>query len=101
MRVELAELIGQLRGELTRAMRDGEHEELRFEPERVELELTVAVDREAKPSGKVRFWVVEVGSEVTAASNSAQRIKLELVPRRSGRPGAAPLISGGNLPGER
>ncbi|MEU5208821.1 trypco2 family protein [Streptomyces sp. NPDC020742] len=67
----------------------------------MELELTVAVDREAKPSGKVRFWVVEVGSEVTAASNSAQRIKLELVPRRSGRPGAAPLISGGNLPGER
>jgi hypothetical protein len=101
MRIELAELIGQLREELTRAMREGEHEELRFETERVELELSVAVDREARPGAKVRFWVVEAGSEVKAGANSTQRITLEFVPRRAGRRGEKPLISGEALPGER
>ncbi len=45
-RVELAQVIGQLRQELTAAMRDGEGEELRFELGPVELELTVGVSRD-------------------------------------------------------
>jgi hypothetical protein len=47
MAVELAELIEQLRAELTEAMHAGDDADLRFEVGPVELELTVAVDREA------------------------------------------------------
>ncbi|MGH3701282.1 MAG: trypco2 family protein, partial [Pseudonocardiaceae bacterium] len=52
-RVELAQVIGQLRQELSAAMREGEGEDLRFELGTVELELTVAVSREAGPNAKV------------------------------------------------
>lgn len=44
-RVELAQVIGQLRQELSAAMRDGEGKDLRFELGPVELELTVAVSK--------------------------------------------------------
>jgi hypothetical protein len=58
-RVELAQVIGQLRRELSVAMREGEGEDLRFELGPVELELTVGVSKEAGPNAKVRFWVIE------------------------------------------
>jgi hypothetical protein len=45
-RAELAQVIGQLRRELSAAMRDGEGVDLRFELGPVELELTVAVSKE-------------------------------------------------------
>jgi Trypsin-co-occurring domain 2 len=101
MAVELAELIGQLRAELTEAMRTGEGSDLRFELGPVELELTVAVDKEAKPGAKVRFWVVEVGADMKATSSTTQRIKLKLDPRRVGQSGRQPLISGSEEPSER
>lgn len=101
MAVELAELIGQLRAELSAAMHAGEGSDLRFELGPVELELTLTVDKEAKPGAKVRFWVLEVGADVTVSSNSAQRIKLTLEPRDSARAGGRPLISGEQEPGER
>ncbi|MGD0606451.1 MAG: trypco2 family protein [Streptosporangiaceae bacterium] len=100
MAVELAELIGQLRAELTKAMDAGDGAELRFELGPVELELTVAVNKEANPGAKVRFWVVELGAEGSVASQSGQRIKLTLDPRLSEEPGR-PLISGAEQAGER
>ncbi len=54
-RVELAQVIGQLRQELSAAMRDGEGADLRFELGPVKLELTVPVSKEAGPNAKVRF----------------------------------------------
>lgn len=101
MAVELAELIGQLRAELTKAMGAGEGADLRFEIGPVELELTVGVNKEATPGAKVRFWVVELGADVKAASSSTQRIKLTLDPRRAGEPDRKPLISGAEETGER
>jgi hypothetical protein len=101
MAVELAELIGQLRAELTEAMHAGDGADLRFELGPVELELTVAVDKEAKPGAKVRFWVMELGADMKAASSTTQRIKLKLDPRRVGQPDRQPLISGSEQPGER
>ena len=100
MAVELAELIGQLRAELTKAMHSGRDEELRFEVGPVELELTVAVQRDGTAGAKVRFWVVELGSEATASSASTQRIKLTLDPRRAGQPERRPTISGSESVGE-
>lgn len=101
MAVELAELISQLRAELTAAMVEGQGADLLFELGPVELELTFAVDKEAKPGAKVRFWVVEVGADLSVGSTASQRIKLTLDPRRASEPGRRPLISGAEEPGER
>ncbi|MEU8175586.1 trypco2 family protein [Microbispora hainanensis] len=100
MAVELAELIRQLRLELTEAMQAGEGEELRFELGPVEVELTVAVDKEAGSDAKVRFWVVELGAEGKVGSQATQRIALTLDPRLRGQPGR-PVISGPERTGER
>jgi hypothetical protein len=101
MAVELSELISQLRAELTEAMRSGEGSDLRFEAGPVELELTVVVDKEAKPGAKVRFWVIELGADVKAASSTTQHIKLTLNPRLMGQPDRQPLISGEEAERER
>lgn len=101
MPVELPELISQLRSDLTAAMSAGEGADLQFELGPVELELTIAVNKEAKPGARIRFWVVELGAEVSAASNSAQRIKLILEPRRAGQPHRKVVISGEDELAER
>jgi hypothetical protein len=98
--VELAELIGQLRSELTEAMHAGADEELRFELGPVELELTVAVTKEVKPGAKVKFWVVELGADSTVGSATTQKIKLTLDPRRKGETGKL-QISGDEEADER
>lgn len=99
-RVELAQVIGQLRQELLTAMREGEGEDLWFELGPVELELTVAVSKEAGPNAKVRFWVVELGVDGKVASQATQRITLTLDPRRRGVAGP-PEIDAPEQPGER
>jgi hypothetical protein len=98
--IELAELIENLRGELSKARQAGEGEGLRFEVAKVELELTLVVSREGTGSGKVKFWVVEVGGEAKAASAATQRMKLDLTPRVAGEPGPA-MVAGEMEPGER
>ncbi|SEE70764.1 hypothetical protein SAMN05216489_07915 [Streptomyces sp. 3213] len=99
--VELAELIAQLRAELTEAMRAGENAGLRFELGPVELELALTVSKEGGAGGKVRFWVAELGTEGKASRTSTQRIKLVLDPRQAGVPDRRPLISGEEVDGER
>ena len=101
MPLALSEVIAQLRAELTEAMRVGEDEQLRFELGPVELELTVGVDKEAKPGAKAKFWVLELGTETRFAATSTQRIKLTLDPRHAAQPGGRPTISGDDAPHER
>lgn len=99
--VELAAVIGQLRAELTEAAEAGEGEEFRFEVGPIELELTVAVSKEAGPNAKVKFWVVELGADAKLTATNTQRIKLTLDLRRAGEPGRRPEISGRGRDGER
>jgi NTP-dependent ternary system trypsin peptidase co-occuring protein len=100
--VELAVVVSRLRSELTSAMAAGQAEDLRFELGPVELELTVGVDREAGPSGKVKFWVLELGADAKRTSKTTQRIKLLLQPRLAGQAADhQPLIDGDRKPGER
>jgi hypothetical protein len=101
MAIELAELIGQLRTELTDAMEDGTGASLRFELASVELELTVAVSKEGQSGAKIRFWVVDAGIDGKLASSTTQKIKLTLDPRLAGQLAARPLISGEEEVGER
>jgi hypothetical protein len=99
--VELSDVIGQLRNELSRAMWAGENSDLRFEAETVELELTVAVERSRDPGGKVRFWVVEAGTTARRQNVTTQRIKLLLRPRTVAEPDRPARIGGRPVPGER
>jgi hypothetical protein len=101
MPLALSDVIAQLRAELTEAMRAGENEQLRFELGPVEVELTVGVDKEAKPGAKAKFWVLEMGTETRFESTSTQRIKLTLAPRHAAQPDRTPTISCGEAPHER
>jgi hypothetical protein len=101
MKVDLAEMIGQLRTELAEAMRAGKDEELRFEIGTVELELSVQVQKDVKPGAKVKFWVVEAGVDTALSSLSSHRIKLSLDPRHVSDPQRKPLIAGDEVDDER
>src|ERR1019366_5820148 len=107
--IELADVISELRAELDRARLAAEGSALRFGLGPVELEVTVALDREGTTGGKVRFWVAEVGAEGKIASTSTQRIKLTLNPSL-GVPGEngtlavlqeSVYVHGDTVPGER
>ncbi|MFE4449604.1 trypco2 family protein [Streptomyces sp. NPDC056796] len=98
--VELADMIVQLRQELSRAMTEGEDSGLRFKAERVELELTVGVERSVEPGVKVRFWVLDAGAAAKRSSAVTQRLTLTLQPVRADAPDRMALISGDELLGE-
>lgn len=89
--VELAELIGDLRDELTKAAAAANPQGLRFELGPVGLEVTVAVSKEARPGAKVRFWVVEAGVDGSVNRTGTQKITLTLQPTNAG---AAAYVSG-------
>ncbi|MFI6687697.1 trypco2 family protein [Streptomyces sp. NPDC050485] len=98
--VELADMIAQLRHELGRAMAAGDGDALRFQAERLELELTVGVERSREPGAKVRFWVFDVGASARSANTVMQRITLVLRPVSGDAPDRPALISGVELPDE-
>ena len=97
--LELADVVEELRAELTRAMAAGEGQPLRFEVEDVELELTVGVEREASGKGGVRFWVFELGAEARQQSASTQTVTLTLRPKVAAT-GEAAAIAGEAVAGE-
>jgi hypothetical protein len=104
--LELTSVLRQLRTELSEVMDESEGERLRFELGPVELSLTVTVSREVTPGAKIRFWVIEAGTDAAISRESAQLIKLVLSPRDMKAPPdadgrqPAPLIEGIEVPGE-
>jgi hypothetical protein len=101
MPLKLSDFVADLRSELVEAMRAAEGEALQFELGPVEVELTVAVDKEAKPGAKVKFWVIEAGADTRIASTNTQKLKLRLDPKDRSRGGRAPIISGESVDSER
>jgi hypothetical protein len=99
--IELADLLWQLRRELSVAAWSGEHSDIRFETGPIVLELSVAVERSTSPGAKVRFLVLDAEASARRSSTTVQRITLTLHPRRPGEPDRSPLISGAARPGER
>ena len=79
--VPLSAAIGALRGELTRAWWDGRHESVRFKPSPVELTLQVAVTSAGKGNAGVRWWLIELGGEISRQSVVTQTIRVTLEPR--------------------
>jgi hypothetical protein len=99
--VELADFIADLRGELERAIWLGENKPLTFELGTIELELAVVAERENKPNGKIKLWVLEAGAETRRRSMTTQTVRLKLEPQLRDRPGQKVHVHGGELPGER
>ncbi|MFJ4834341.1 trypco2 family protein [Streptomyces sp. NPDC088747] len=102
--IELADMIRELRKQLTTALADGDGEAVRFELGPVEVEASVAVTREAGGDARVRLWVVDAGANGKYAHAETQRITLTLTPKAVPADGGSPrtvLITGGEVDGER
>ena len=78
--IELANVVRNLRGELYQAIADGRNEPLQFDLGPVELELSVSIEQADGVHGKVRFWVVDLGADMSDNNLAAQKIKLTLTP---------------------
>jgi len=79
--VPLSAAIAALRDELTRAWWDGRDQSVRFKPSPVELTLQVAVTSAGKGSAGVRWWLIELGGEVSRQSVVTQTVKVTLEPK--------------------
>ncbi len=101
--IELSEMIRELRQELHAAMAEGPAGPVRFELGPVEIEASVAVDREAGAGGKVRFWVVEANADGKFATSRTHRISITLQPRLVAPDGTRRTvwIAGDEADGER
>ncbi|MFI6339059.1 trypco2 family protein [Streptomyces sp. NPDC050535] len=102
--IELADMIRELRKQLTAAPADGDGEVVRFELGPVEVEASIAVTREAGGDAKVRLWVVDARANGKYAHAETQRVTLTLTPKAVPADGSSPrtvLITGGEVDGER
>lgn len=98
--IALADVVVELRKELDRARAAAADEQLQFALGPIELEVTVAIEREAGAGGKVRFWVVETGGDAKATRSSTQRIMLTLQPQITGS-SASVMVTGDQIERER
>ncbi len=98
--IELSDVIRELRGQLEKAAADGAGAAIQFEVGEVELEVSVALEKERQGSGAVRFWVLELGGSGKEGHVDTQRVKITLQPRVTAS-GRSPRISGLSQPGER
>ena len=78
--IGLEEAIRAVRAELTQAMQAGSGEEIRFRVNRVSLQFQVVATKSAEASGKVRFWVVDVGAGGKLESASTHTVQVDLEP---------------------
>lgn len=91
--IELSQVIRELRAELYEAITAGVDEDLRFEVGPIELEVTVAITREASAGGKIRFWIAEVDGAGKRGDATTQRLKFSLQPKL-GSTGRSPEVAG-------
>jgi Trypsin-co-occurring domain 2 len=87
--VSLADAVGALRAELTRALWDGQREHLRFKVAPVELTLQVAVTKSAEGTAGVKWWLIGLGGKISRESTVTQSVKMTLDPMildQSGHP---------------
>lgn len=78
--IPLASMIQALRRELQASEGTAEKEGLRFKVEGVELELQVAVSREAGGQGGIKFWVVNLEGKYAQTRQDVHTFKLKLLP---------------------
>ncbi|QSB03105.1 hypothetical protein JWZ98_09330 [Methylomonas sp. EFPC1] len=107
-KLNLAEVIQELRQSLVTASMHGEAETIRFNVNSVEVELQMVVEKSVggKAGGKFNFWVLGgIDAEASASYKNAvtHKIKLSLEPEdaknldpQTGNPGKVKLKGGGS-----
>lgn len=85
----LAEVIGDLRKELSDAVTQAAGESIRFQAGEIEVELSVEV--EVKAGGGIQFWVVNIGG--SAGRTRSHTIKIPLKPVDAN---GNPILTGGS-----
>lgn len=88
MDIPLSEAIQQLREELRQAVLDGKDQDIVFTPDKIELELAVRFNVEAKANGGFKLLaLLDVSAEGKASRERQHAIKLSLsVADRDGKP---------------
>lgn len=79
-KIELAEMLTELRAQLLKARDEGADKTLKFEIADVEIEVQIATTKEAEGKGGVKFWVYNAEAGVAASEGTTQRLKLKLRP---------------------
>jgi hypothetical protein len=79
-KIELAEMLTELRAQLLKARGEGAGEALKLEISDVEIEVQIATTKEAEGKGGVKFWVYNAEAGVAASEGTTQRLKLKLRP---------------------
>jgi hypothetical protein len=85
----LAEVIAQVRHELTRSIAMGNsHSAVWFDYQNVEVEFEIAVAKEAGGGGGVNVWVISAQGQAKQSNTTTHRVKVSMKPfsPTTGRP---------------
>jgi hypothetical protein len=97
---DLASTIKQLRTELTKAMAEGQGEQLLFGLGAVELELVVDVKNETGVDGGIKFNVITFGARKQRGHTNSHKIKLTISPvDAAGNPARVASTGKAKIPG--
>ena len=80
MGVELAAAIGQVREQLSQAIKAGKQSDVAFHAGPIEMEFQVAFTASGGGHGEVKVWVVSVGGKADVARGTTSRLKVSLTP---------------------
>jgi hypothetical protein len=78
--VQLATALESLREELEGAYEQGRNRRIRFRVTDVTLTVQVVARREKEGTGKLRWWLIEAGGQVSSGSETMQTLVLTLQP---------------------
>ncbi|WP_295393003.1 trypco2 family protein [uncultured Thiodictyon sp.] len=97
-KIELAEMLAELRAQLLAAQSEGAGKDLKLEISDVEIEVQIETTKKADGKGGVKFWVYNAEAGVSGSEAMTHRLKLKLRP--TGPNGEAPVRVGasGSLP---
>jgi hypothetical protein len=84
--IGLVEAIASLRAELADAVEEAGNEDIKFPVAQIDLEFQVGVTRDVHGSGKLKFWVLELGASGGYEAETIQKITIGL---------GAPVDAGG------
>lgn len=92
-KLELANVIGQLREQIQEAVLAGQGKALKFSLEEISIELQVAVTKEVSAESKLSFWVIDGKAGGKLASTQTHKVALKLKPQNAVEPGKPTLMS--------
>jgi hypothetical protein len=93
-RIELKDAVEALRIELSESILVSEGKEVRFEVGEIEMEFQVAIEQANTAKGGIKFWVVEMGGDLSNKTSTVHKIKIPLKP--VWKDGRGPVMTGGD-----